>query len=632
MASEKYEGISMKVTEITHEKEFLDNGLNSILIDKLGKLVVLSGKNGAGKSRLLHLIEKSLLNLESKRNDLIKAKRQLELSKDSTRGGKVTGAFSVPVNPVEVSQNEKTVKNIENELENKYNYKVQFGDTEENKIRIYNLFPNGNEICLNPIDENIHSIKSAFHDAKKMQNINNIYKNHKLILFYLHSEILKIKSGEYITIDNDFILECYREINEYLQRFLGSKYSVINDEIVMFDNQTIENLSLGQKLLLRYSIFLVFYKKKLENSIFIVDEPETHLHPKVAIELLCELKELVGQLWIATHNVSILANFQDEDFIYIEDSVLRTDGRIKTDVLSELVGEDVNPLANFIEKPFFQGFLDFNFECLFQPLAIPVKKNDPQLLQISNYLKPYFSSRESEKPIVMLDYGAGECNFFSYLVADYPKEVIVNSIDYYGFDISDKNKVKCDELLISVYGKNKNRYLSKLDEIDVKADVVLLSNLLHEINPKEWEEKIKYIGDQLLNETGVILLLENTEIKKGENAHEYGFIVLNTEGLNLLFNLKSTDDKIVCLSDKMKGQTNIEDYILDRVQAHIIKKNCLNNITTESIKKSLIQTKTNAGEQIKKIRSTDEKNRINGKRLAFFTQQYASASIAHEEL
>ncbi|MFZ7134128.1 MAG: AAA family ATPase [Eubacteriales bacterium] len=622
----------MKVTEITHEKEFLDNGLDSIVISNLGKLVVLSGKNGAGKSRLLHQIEKSLLNLESKRKDLMQAKRRLDVSKDTTRGGTVTGAFSVPINQLEVSQNEKNLKEIENELENKYNYKVQFGDAEEKKIRIYNLFPNGDEICLDPMDESIHSMRTAFHDAKTMQNINDIYKNHKLILFYLHSEVLKIKSGEYNNTDNDFVLECYREINVYLQRFLGSNYKVLNDKIVMFDNQTIENLSLGQKLLLRYAVLLVFYKKEMEESIFIVDEPETHLHPKVVVELLCELKELVGQLWIATHNVSILAYFQDENFIYIEDSILRTDGRIKTDVLSELVGRDSDLLANFIEKPFFQGFLDYNFECLFQPLAIPVKKNDPQILQISHYLKPYFASQESEMPISMLDYGAGECNFFRYLVADFPNEVIINSIDYYGFDISDRNKVRCDELLSSVYGNDKSRYLLNLDEIDIKVDVVLLSNLLHEINPKEWGEKLKYIGDQLLNEKGVLLLLENTEIKKGENAHEYGFIVLNTDGLNLLFDTKSTDDELICLSDKMKGQTDIEDHILDRVQAHIIKKKYLDNITNESIKRSLLQTKENACEQIKRIRLAGEKNRINGKRLAFFTQQYTSASIAYDEL
>ena len=46
----------MKITRITMPKNFLDRGLQEININRLGDTVIIAGKNGAGKTRLLNLV------------------------------------------------------------------------------------------------------------------------------------------------------------------------------------------------------------------------------------------------------------------------------------------------------------------------------------------------------------------------------------------------------------------------------------------------------------------------------------------------------------------------------------------------------------------------------------------------
>lgn len=74
-------------------------------------------------------------------------------------------------------------------------------------------------------------------------------------------------------------------------------------------NFNYKNLSAGEKSVFDLILDLIIKKKFYQDTIFCIDEPETHIHTKLQSKLLKELYHLIpdnSQLWISTHSIGIL--------------------------------------------------------------------------------------------------------------------------------------------------------------------------------------------------------------------------------------------------------------------------------------------------------------------------------------
>ena len=82
-----------------------------------------------------------------------------------------------------------------------------------------------------------------------------------------------------------------------------------------------------------------------------MDEPETHLHPEVLIEVINFLKENVGTLYVATHSTALLSTVEFGNIVLIKDDVVqerRSDIYKKT--LEALWGQDSELLPLLMQR------------------------------------------------------------------------------------------------------------------------------------------------------------------------------------------------------------------------------------------------------------------------------------------
>ena len=101
------------------------------------------------------------------------------------------------------------------------------------------------------------------------------------------------------------------ELNKLLEVLLDQQLISLDGEPSLFGlplNRM--QLSPGQQYLLRMCIAL-HCNKVSDNSILLLDEPETHLHPDALLNLINELHThfQLEQIWIATHSVALLSMF-----------------------------------------------------------------------------------------------------------------------------------------------------------------------------------------------------------------------------------------------------------------------------------------------------------------------------------
>jgi predicted ATPase len=78
-------------------------------------------------------------------------------------------------------------------------------------------------------------------------------------------------------------------------------------------NFSYKNLSAGEKAAFDLILDLIVKKKSFNDTVFIIDEPETHLNTRLQGPLLTELYDLIpdnSQLWISTHSIGMMREAQ----------------------------------------------------------------------------------------------------------------------------------------------------------------------------------------------------------------------------------------------------------------------------------------------------------------------------------
>lgn len=637
----------MRIKRIDIPKSIDNNdGLENIKMDKLDNIVLIAGKNGSGKTRILNKIF-STLGSKPTKSGISNAKTQLENNKRDFK------TYEENINrfneQLKTASNQPQIDELNRNILNHTNAK------ERANQQIINLeFQlDWKQIETSELTEGYSSVRFV-PKSLDLKDCNSFPKN-QIISYATNINsvgIGNLPQGTFAKIqviqdrwfnsthqhsqaskeEQDSAIADYEKLKQIIDIFLNTPIGrTINDEATLFGFPMGQsNLSDGQKILLQFCLAIYSQETALNDLILILDEPENHLHPSVIIETIERIQKCVsnGQVWIATHSIPLLAHFDPSLIWYVENNKIGHAGKIPEKVLHSLLGneDEVARLQDFISLPSQYATSRYAFESLFEPGAVLTDSNDPQSFQVRTDLLKLSTTGV----LRVLDYGAGKGRLISNIVDldETNQEKLIENIEYIAYDKFPNDKEHCESALIKAYGSCDKKYFNDFNNLlsvydKGSFDVVIMCNVLHEIDPKDWLKLFQNEGiiSSLLSEKGMLLLVEDHQIPIGEKAYQKGFLVLDTPQLKDLFKIseKETDFKF---TDK-KGD--------GRLKAHQIPKRCLTQIDEASRLSAIKSMSVTAREKILEIRDK-EKNYQNGKLHGFWTQQFANAQLNLAEL
>jgi ABC-type cobalamin/Fe3+-siderophores transport system ATPase subunit/SAM-dependent methyltransferase len=389
------------------------------------------------------------------------------------------------------------------------------------------------------------------------------------------------------------------------------------------------NLSEGQSLLLQMAVALHAQYKRLDGLVLLLDEPESHLHPAAIIRTLDRLRKAnpLGQIWIATHSVPVLAALPIESIWYVNEGEVAWAGRNPEIVLEGLLGgpDGRRQVEEFLALPAQFAGHRFAAECLIRPKAVNTGPDDPQARQVREFCEMAVGAGT---PLKILDFGAGQGRLLSAMRERWQAEgKFSDCVDYRAFEPYPDSSGQLGRNVEAVYGAKGERVFERSDRLSMidagSVDVVVMCNVLHEIPPEEWKRLFGKNGvvTCLLKPQGRLLILEDMEIPHGELAHHFGFLLLDEQHICKLMAWTEQD------SEKIMTLTALND----RLKAHVVPAGLLGRTTTDSTKAALELLKTTALENIRHIRKADPSSR-NGRMHALWTQLLANADLGLDVL
>lgn len=664
----------MKITEVNLTENVTQPvGLNPISMKKIGNMVLLAGKNGSGKTRLLNLIRNQAqdiqhdINQRNSANSNIKTnlkdienqvgqKQQLELNIQQYEKNIQSYKQQIMNQPQNkqrlehnIQQYENSINNWKQQIENQPKQKEEWEkqillfekmlknpipiilDNTEQNVAVVDFVPNKIEL-EDWANQNKQSWEQKATQAKNPGVANLFQTSIPLIqkvmeIWFNTTHPMTEISDE----DKENALNDYQKLQDIVKSFLGTEIGWNKDGYSTIFNKPIAQaqLSAGQRVLLQLCVAIFAQGGSLENYIIFMDEPENHLHPSAVIDLLDTIKEHNpnGQIWIATHSIPLLSHFDSSSLWFVENNTVKHSGKKPELVLRSLLGDEdkIQKLRDFTSLPSELARNRFTFECLCPPMVVETDSSDPQSIQLNTQLNIIWNNKNS---INLLDFGAGKGRMIANLL-DY-ETVSQKTLDYHAYEPCNTDKEYCLKNISLCYDDAENRYHSTIESLRTKIDdnyfdVVVLSNVLHEIPYTQWYSIFSDIK-KLLKEDGYLLLIEDCLIPIGELPHSNGFIVFNTLHLRKLLNIPVSELNFIAHDARFDS---IEQR--GRLMAHLVPQAYLTNISTETIKKALKELKKSAKTEIQKIRK-ESPSYSNGLAHGFWIQQLANADLCLQEL
>lgn len=607
-------------------------------MSKLGEVVLLAGKNGSGKTRILNLIRQQAPGAISLYHQKLNAPGQIKNYRHSLKSYSAQLNSYVQdgkLNDPEVRRLSDRIASMQEAITAQENILSQpypiITDMQDVGIAVIDFVPNrielGDWANLNKIEWNRRA------DQTRTPGVTYLSEGALPLIQQVSERMFnathpKIKTSE---IEASKLNEEYERLDGIINSFLGVKLGWdTNSYSTLFGKPVAQaELSAGQKILLQLAVAIFAQGGSLANSILFMDEPENHLHPSAVIDLLDAIRKINpgGQIWIATHSIPLLSHFDASSLWYVENAKVRHSGKKPEVVLKSLLGDEerISKLKDFTELPFELARNRFAFECLCPPQVVETDASDPQSIQLYEQLNVIWKNKES---IRLLDYGAGRGRMIANL-ADYAN-FSNEKLDYYAFDLNNKDKDNCLKNISLSYKDADSRYFNSFEELRTKIDdhtfdVVVMSNVLHEIEPSSWCEIFLNV-EKLLKADGYLLLIEDCRIPIGELPHSKGFLVLTTLHLKKLFSIPSSEEKFIAHDARFDSEEQ-----RGRLMAHLIPSIYLKNINIETIKDSLSELKRSALGQIRSLRN-GQATYSNGLAHAFWVQQLANTTLCLAEL
>jgi ABC-type cobalamin/Fe3+-siderophores transport system ATPase subunit/SAM-dependent methyltransferase len=574
----------MRVLSISQPVGQIDDGLSDIEMWGLNRIVILAGANGSGKSRLLHRVQAGIVPV----HDL--------LLQNKYERGSLKLDFPPSMPPVHfVSKN------------------LDLSDPAS--MTPNNLAQHAAQAGTPGTD---HLVNSTLAYIQQVQNHwwNATHQNSR--------EDQSVRDE--MTCSYDSLRELIQTVlGESLERDLDNNPTLFKKAIAQ------AGLSDGQRLLLQWCIALHAQGISLAEIILLMDEPENHLHPESMISTIERIveKNRNGQIWIATHSVPLIAALykkrnSDVSLYFMDNGNISFASEQPEKVLKSLMGgeDNIEALREFVDLPEVFAINRFAAECLREPDVIShASQNDPQVQIVASEIV------SSTSTIKLLDFGCGSGRLLDPLFDTYRSD-LPQKVDYVGWDNSDQNYKLCRQNIEKAYQDATNRWFRDRQLLahhhpDKPFDLVVLCNVLHEITPIEWKDLFNdtSIINQSLKDSGKLLIIEDYLMPKGEYAHPFGFIVLDTESLQKLFAAGSGDDKIIVKCER-EG----------RIKGHFVPRHLLANVTSITVKEALRLAQRNAQEKINEIRNRGTHDFKSGRAHGFWVQQYANTTLALNQL
>ena len=643
----------MKIEKINLPESITSTvGLKAIQMDRLNHVVLIAGKNGAGKSRLLQLIKEQVKdspnsNTINELNENIKATK-IEIKNNETY---ILNAHAelkkTGLSQAQIDSNNNNIKSYQRNIES---YKSNLSNWQQqiDKASHFSFLPEKEENVLIDFVPTLLDLTDSFdispsqlnEFAKRIYNVGTtnistgtIPAIENTIKKWVNANAPNNGDINISKEDLDKINSDYEKLKEYIKIFLGTELKRNSDGHPEIFGKRIGDakLSNGQKILLQFCMALFAQEVSLDNLIIFMDEPENHLHPGALIEVLEKIIPHVknGQVWIATHSINVLAHFDPSSIWYIDNGGISYAGNVPRTVLEGLLGneEEIEKLSHFLSLPAQMASNKFAFESLFYPNVLITGPEDHQVKQIHEIIKDRATKGNKLK---VLDFGIGKGRLLSTI---FENERLRNSdvtewLDFYGYDKFDTHKEICTKVLTNVYGSAANRYFNQSKDLLAKCventfDIIVMCNVFHEIEPNDWLNLFNSVTSpfKLLKDDGYLLIVEDQFLTIGEKAHSKGFLVFDELEFKKLFKIAGAD----------KYQST--DYRNDgRLKSHHIPKACINRIDAPSKKESLEVLLQNAKDEIKELRKEISPTFKTGKLHGFWAQQLANASLALEEL
>lgn len=613
---------SMLISKLTVSESWtLAFGLTPISMSRLGRFVAIAGKNGAGKSRLLNLLEQlippyaALVVHEAAWQHRLK-----EITSAANRQEQKPTPWDNEI--IDLTQRIENGKTIEAR-----------GDQ---PIRSLRFVPKNLEL-VDSFNQTSAQIEAAHHNSEAA-DIALFGTNASGYIQYLQNLWWNTSHPNFggTQQDKDKALQDYNSLCDLTDKLLGAKIGRLSNGAASIFGKPIAaaGLSDGQRVILQLITAIHAKQAKLDDTVFILDELENHLHPSVTIEILERLSSVAprAQIWVATHSVPLLAYIASQDPMalwYMEGGTIKHAGRHPEKVLESLLGdsERIGQLNTFTGLPAQLAAINYAVESLVPPLTIAGGEGDPQVNQISKVLLEKFGSSKPE----VLDFGAGKGRLLEGITAS---RTIGNGeapISYMALDNSEKDRAQCISLMEEYFSDAESRHFSSPQQFferrDEKSlDVIVMCNVLHEIPPGEWSSILASptsLFQRALKDEGYLLLVEDQRIPVGEKAHEYGFLVFDTAHLKTLFSITRADiEQQLFISNDFRKD--------GRLKAHLVSKSLLARMTAETRMKAIKELQQTCLTEIKKLRD-ERPSYATGQLHGFWTQQFANAHIYLEQ-
>jgi len=430
----------MKITKINIPKSLIQNGLDTVKMDRLGQIVLLAGKNGSGKTRLLNLISNTIQS-KPKASQLATANKQIENFQKQIKA--------------EQQNVESCQKAIESTTDSnqKIAHEQQKKIHEQQKIRYEeNIKQYNDQLSWKLIDTDIqyenYSIVPFVPKNLEIKDCNN-FKKSEIDNYSKQIDNLGVNSltnGTFARIqttqgrwfnathqdsnipneEKQKAIDDYNKLKELIKIYLDTDLERnIDGEPTLFGFPLGQsNLSDGQKVLIQLCVAIHCQQNSLDDIVIFLDEPENHLHPSVIIETIERIisKNPNGQIWIATHSIPLLSYFDPSAIWFVDNNKISYAGSIPERVLNSLLGDEdrLSKLQDFISLPGIFALNRHAFESLFHPIAMITDKDDPQTIQIRDEIKKHLAD---EKKIRILDYGAGKGRLLSNIIENNPEPI-----------------------------------------------------------------------------------------------------------------------------------------------------------------------------------------------------------------
>lgn len=618
--------------------ELPEHGLKRIQMEKLGQVVVLAGKNGAGKSRILQRLlawsQERITGLGVPQSQIEGCLQANYRAPESLRprgfGAPLAYEPFFDIGPIRpFRKNPKVVKF----------FRHQFPDVDWDRLYDIEVVGDGKPDVVHFVpkqvvlkDSNELSPNELHHHANQVETIGVAHlEAHALA----HIQVIQSRwwntSHQHSTAPDaqrDGAIKHYTGLNRVIKQFLGVELTRSSDGQAELFGRPIGKAALsdGQHILLQFCVAIHAQADKLAELIVLMDEPENHLHPGAMLDAITEIQKALtnGQLWIATHSVPLLAHFDPDAIWWVEDGSVQHAGSRPEMALCGLLGDDdrIGKLGDFLGLPAALAATNFAHQCLLPPGVVNTTA-DSQSQQIQALL----AKLGTDGRLRVLDFGAGRGRLVSALrEGGQTVESVRDRYDYRAFDVAAAHRTECEAAIARLYGTADQRYFTQ--EKDLLAaldpgsvDVVVMCNVLHEIDPEEW---LPLFGEdgiirQLLRPEGYLLIVEDLEMRMGEKAHQRGFLVLDTPQLKTFFQIKEGEQNFVVDDARKDG----------RLKAHLVPAGCLGKANKDTKAKALRQVKHLAKGEIKKLRN-EPASYANGRKHAFHVQQLANAELALE--